>query len=123
MLAPATAAMTGPLLESFAVNEIAHLLAATRSRITMFHYRDHQRRGIDLVMERSDGALVAVEIKATRSPTSGHLRHVRWLRDRTDSAAPGTFRAGILLHTGSQSLTVGDRLHLRPLSVLWTTHR
>lgn len=123
MLAPATAAMTGPLLESYAVNEIARLLSATRSRITMFHYRDHQKREIDLVMERSDGALTAVEIKATRSPTSGHLRHVRWLRDKVDGAAPGAFRAGILLHTGPQSLTVGDRLHLRPLSVLWTPPR
>ena len=87
----------------------------------MFHYRDHQKREIDLVLERRDGAVVAVEVKATSSPSAGHLRHVRWLRDKLDSAAPGTFRAGVLLHTGPQSLTVGDRLHLRPISMLWST--
>ena len=27
---------------------------------------------------------------------------------------------GPLLHTGPQSLTVGDRLHLRPISILWS---
>ncbi len=119
MLAPATARATGPLLETFTVNEIARQLTASGSRVDMFHYRDHQKREIDLVLERRDGAVVAVEVKATRSPTAGHLHHVRWLRDKLDSAAPGTFRAGVLLHTGSQSLIVGDRLHLRPISMLW----
>lgn len=122
MLAPATATATGALVETFTVNEISRQLAASGSRISAFHYRDHQKREIDLVLERRDGAVVAVEIKATRSPTAGHLRHARWLRDKLDSAAPGTFRAGVLLHTGPQSLTVGDRLHLRPISTLWSPH-
>ncbi len=121
MLAPATAPATGPLIETFTVNEISRQLTASGSRVGMFHYRDHQKREIDLILERRDGAVVAVEVKATSSPTAGQLRHVRWLRDKLDSAAPGTFRAGVLLHTGPQSLTVGDRLHLRPISMLWTT--
>ncbi len=121
MLAPATARGTGPLLETFAVNEISRQLTASGSRVGMFHYRDHQKREIDLILERRDGAVVAVEVKATASPTLGHLRHVQWLRDKLDSVAPGTFRAGVLLHTGPQSLTVGDRLHLRPISMLWST--
>ena len=120
MLAPATARATGSLLETFAVNEISRQLAASGSRSGMFHYRDHQKREIDLVLERRDGAVVAVEVKATSSPTAGHLHHVGWFRDKLDSAAPGTFRAGVLLHTGPQSLTVGDRLHLRPISMLWS---
>ena len=120
MLAPSTAVATGPLLETFTVNEISRQLAASGSRVGMFHYRDHQKREIDLILERRDGAVVAVEVKATSSPTAGHLRHVRWLRDKMDSAAPGTFRAGVLLHTGPQSLTVGDRVHLRPISMLWS---
>ena len=65
--------------------------------------------------------LAPATAQATSSPTAGHLRHVRWLRDKLDSVAPGTFRAGVLLHTGPQSLAVGDRLHLRPISMLWST--
>ena len=120
MLAPATASATGSLLETFTVNEISRQMTASGSRVGMFHYRDHQKREIDLVLERRDGAVVAVEVKATSSPTSNHLRHARWLRDKLDSVAPETFRAGILLHTGPQSVTVGDRLHLRPISMLWS---
>ena len=120
MLAPAMASATGPLLETFAVNEMARQLSGLPGRIDMFHYRDYPGREIDLILERRDGAIAAVEIKATSSPTGNHLSHVRWLRDRLDKVASGTFRAGILLHTGPQSLTIGDRLHLRPISTLWS---
>ncbi|MXY76269.1 MAG: hypothetical protein F4Y40_04190 [Acidimicrobiia bacterium] len=51
---------------------------------------------------------------------AGPHRHVRWLRDKLDTTAPGTVGAGILAHTGPQSLTFGDRLHLRPISTLWS---
>lgn len=117
MLAPATAMATGPLRETFTVNQISRQLSASSNRAGMFHYRDHQKREIDLVLERRGAAVVAVEVNATRSPTTGHLRHVRWLRDKLDSAAPGTFRA---LHIEPQSLTIGGRLHLRPISMLWS---
>ena len=36
-----------------------------------------------------------------------------------DSVSPGAFRAGILLHTGHQQFTVGDRLHVCPIDTLW----
>lgn len=120
MLVPATAGATGALVETFTVNEILRGLTSSAGRVSMFHYRDHQKRE-DLVLERRDGAVVAIEVKATSSPTAGHLRHVRWLRDRLDASVPGTFRAGILFHTGPHSLTVGDRLYLRPISMLWAS--
>ena len=110
---------TGPLLETFVVDEIAKQLSATSARIALSHYRDHRGHEIDLVLERNDGAVVAVEVKATSSPTAGQLAQSRWLRDRLDATAPGTFRAGVLLHTGSQAASVGDRLHLLPIAALW----
>ena len=114
-----TAIVTGPLLESFVVNEIAKQLSATAVAVQQSHYRDNHQREIDLILERYDGATIAIEIKATSSPTTSQLKHVAWLRDKLDTTAPGTFTAGILLHTGPQSLTVGDRLHLLPISSLW----
>ena len=73
-----------------------------------------------MILERRDGAVIAIEVKATSSPTASQLRHVEWLKEKVDAASPGGFRAGVLLHTGTQSVTVGDRLHLRPISVLWS---
>ena len=119
-LSAPTAPVTGPVLETFVVNEIARILAAGTDRLRLYHYRDHRGHEIDLVIERADGAVVAVEIKATGSPTADQLRHAVDLRDRLDEIVPGAFRAGILLHTGDQALSVGDRLHLRPISTLWS---
>lgn len=118
-LMPPTSTVTGPLLESFVVNEIARALPTAAGRLRMHHYRDHQGHEVDIIIGRADGALVAVEVKATSSPSAAQLRNVAWLRDRLDAVAPGAFRAGMLLHTGHQHLTIGDRLHVRPISTLW----
>ena len=117
---PPTHPATGPLLETFTVNEVARQLAALPTRRTLSHYRDHQGREIDLVLEARSGHVVAVEIKATSSPSLKHLDNLRWLRNKLDDANPGTFQSGILLHTGPHAATLDDRLHLRPISTLWS---
>lgn len=116
-----TAVATGPLLESFTINEVSKQLAAGSTPIDLSHYRDNNQREIDLILECRDGAALAIEIKATSSPDLRQLRHVQWFRDKLDQVTPGAFKAGILLHCGSQSGTVGDRLHLVPISSLWTS--
>ncbi|MCY3924009.1 MAG: ATP-binding protein [bacterium] len=118
-LRPATATPTGALLETFVANEVARQISAGGEPLHLHHCRDGSGHEVDLVIERSDGAVVAVEVKATASPGPDHLRHLVWLRDRLDEASPGTFRAGVLLHTGERRLRVGDRLCSSPIDVLW----
>ena len=118
-LRPPTATATGPLLETFVVGEIARQLGSAARRVTLHHYRDNAGREVDLVLERADGAVVAVEVKATASPRAADVRHVAALRDRLDGAEPGAFRAGILLHAGTRAFGVGDRLHSAPIDTLW----
>ena len=102
------------------MNEIACQLSASARDCALWHYRDNQGREVDLVLEDSGGAVVAVEVKATQSPDPRQLRPLAWLRDRLDDVAPGAFRAGLLLHTGGQSGKLDDRLHLHPIDSLWT---
>lgn len=114
-----TATATGPLLETFAVSEVARQLAARADHATLYHYRDNAGREADLIVERPDGTIVAIEIKATSSPRATDLRHIAALRDSLDRAEPGAFRAGVLLHTGRHALSFGDRLRSAPLAALW----
>ena len=118
-LRPANAVATGTLLETFAANEIARQLSATGEPLQLHHYRDSAGHEVDLVIERADGAVVAVEIKGTASPGIDHLKHLAWMRDYLDHVSPDAFRAGVLLHSGSRSLKVGDRLYSAPLDALW----
>ena len=120
-LRPPTATATGPLIETFVVGEIVRPASIARHRVTPHHYRDNSGREVDLVLERADGAVVAVEIKAGASPRAGDLRHIAALRDHLDRAEPGAFRAGLLLHTGPHTHSFGDRLHSAPIDILWRT--
>ena len=95
-------------------------LSAGGEPLHFHHYRDSAGREVDLVIERDDGAVVAVEIKSTASPGTDHLKHLAWIRDHLDAVSPDTFRAGVLLHTGPRSLKVGDRLHSAPIDTLWS---
>ncbi|MCY3850285.1 MAG: ATP-binding protein [Acidimicrobiaceae bacterium] len=124
-LASPTSPAAGPLLETFAVGEIARQLVASPRKRSLYHWRnhrdrDHRDREVDLLIEAPNGDVVAVEIKATSSPSPQHTRHLRWLRDKIDVVAPGAFQAGILLHTGPLTLSLGDRIHMRPIGCLWT---
>ena len=112
---------TGPVLESFVVNEVIRQLAAAESRIACSHFRDHNGHEVDLILERGDGAMIAIEIKATTSPSGRHVKSLEWLRDKVDAVTPGAFRAGYLLHTGEHRLRLSDRIYLRPISALWTS--
>jgi len=114
-----TATATGALLETFAVGEFARLAELSDMTLQLHHYRDNSRREVDLVIERADGAVVAVEIKATATPKAADIRHLTSLRDAVDRTEPGAFRAGLLLHTASSGVSLGDRLYTAPIDVLW----
>lgn len=120
-LAAPTSSATGPLLETFVVNEITRQLGTAPRGRKLWHYRDSLNREVDLVIEGDNGKIVAVEIKATSSPALNHVNNLRWLRDKLDAVSPGSFVAGVLLHTGTHSVTLDDRLHLRPVNTLWST--
>ena len=61
------ATMTGPLIETFTVNEIVKQISVADEAIDLHHFRDSTGREVDLVLEHTDGRLVAVEIKASAS--------------------------------------------------------
>ncbi len=111
--------MTGQLIETFAANEIAKQISAADEAIDLHHFRDSTGREVDLVLERTGGDLVAVEIKASASPSPSQTDNLAWLRDLMDRTEPESFKAGVLLHTGSHALKLGDRLYMLPIEHLW----
>lgn len=111
--------MAGPLLESFVVSEIARQQDSANVPGRIHYWRDRDGHEVDIVIERPSGEVIAIEVKATGSPTARMLSHAAWLRDKLDRVEPDMFRAGVLLHTGSQTLKIGDRLYLAPIDSLW----
>lgn len=111
-------AATGPLLETFVVNELIRQKSFGDEGIELSHYRTHDGAEIDVIAETPDGRLGGVEIKASTSVNRADFRHLARLRDVLD-AAGGRFVRGVVLYTGEQVLPFGDRLVAMPLAALW----
>ncbi len=70
---------------------------------------------MDLLLERRDGTIVAVEVKASSTLSSSDFRGLRLLRDRLGDR----FVFGVVLCASERTLPFGDRLAAVPLSALW----
>jgi predicted AAA+ superfamily ATPase len=106
--------VTGRLVENFVVMEIVKHVDWARVDARVHHYRDG-RDEIDVVLESRSGDIAAIEVKAGASLDPRDWRALTKLRDR--SAA--RFRAGVVIHTGRQTIPLGDRLWAIPISGLW----
>jgi predicted AAA+ superfamily ATPase len=105
----------GPLLEGFALMELARQLTWSRERAELFHYRTKDGVEVDAVLENRQGQVVAIEIKAASTVRADDFRGLRHLSDRLGD----DFLAGLVLYTGTQTLPFGPRMRAVPVSALW----
>lgn len=105
----------GPVLENFVLMEIVKQSSVTGARPPLFHYRTSDGLEVDAVIEPRNGPLCAVEVKAAASLTARDSRGLKGL-----AASLGEdFGTGVILHTGSESAQLGEKIWALPLSVLW----
>ena len=109
----------GGLFETFVVNELLKQLSWSDEPIEAYHWREDQGREVDLVLERGDGAIVAVEVKAGIDIRTDDLRGLAFLRDRTGD----DFLLGVIVHCGPRLVMLGPKLIGVPASALWTPAR
>jgi predicted AAA+ superfamily ATPase len=109
-------AIAGTMLESFVAMELLRQVDWADRPVQLFHYRDKQRREVDVIIERHDGDVVGIEVKASATPSTIDFMGLRYLRDKVGRR----FKAGVVLHTGADTLPFGDRLAAVPVSGLWS---
>jgi predicted AAA+ superfamily ATPase len=106
----------GMVFETFTAMELARQASWHPDRPAMFHFRDKEKREVDLVLERRDGTVAGVECKAAASVNAADFRGLRYLRDKLGDR----FAAGAVLYTGERTVPFGDRLFAVPYSGLWS---
>jgi predicted AAA+ superfamily ATPase len=108
--------LLGGLLETFVANELRKHASWSEHRVTAYHYREHGGTEVDFVLESNTGARVAIEVKATSSPTHADARGLLKLMDDP------TFdlQRGIVLHLGTSVMPIRENVHAVPLSVFWS---
>lgn len=82
----------------------------------MCHLRDRNgRHEVDLLIETRDGRVIAIEVKATATPTPDDARHLHWCAERLGPA----FLAGLVVHTGPRVIRWDAQTVAVPISHPW----
>jgi predicted AAA+ superfamily ATPase len=105
----------GHLLETFCVGEVLKQVSWMDFPAKPGHWRTHDGDEVDLVLERDDGAVACLEVKAGERVSEKDFRGMRKLRD----ALGERFLGGVVLHLGRHSFTTDDRMHAVPVDRLW----
>ena len=107
--------VAGMVFETFVVTELARQIAWQGNAPSQYHSRDRDGREVDVVLERRDGSVVAIEVKSSRIDVIERLSRAAPPSDKLGDR----FKAGVLLYTGPSTVPFGDRLAAVPLSGLW----
>lgn len=106
----------GHLLDTFVVGEICKQLDWLDESVQRGHWRTHDGGEVDMVLEREDGKVAALEVKAASRVPAGELRGLLKLSRKLGSQ----FLGGVVLYTGARAYSHGDGLHIVPISRLWS---
>jgi predicted AAA+ superfamily ATPase len=115
--APAALTEYGHLLETFAVGEILKQASWSDAPVTAGHFRTEAGDEVDLVLERDDGQVIAIEVKAGSRISGEDFRGLRQLKERLGPR----LEEAIILYTGEHSYTHDGWITILPLDRLWTS--
>jgi len=105
----------GHLLESFVVQQLIAQAGWTNSELQVWHYRDHDKVEVDLVITRGEETW-GIEVKAAASITDRDGQGLRRLAHRCGK----NFRGGIVFYDGNSTFRLADKRCMAvPLKKLW----
>ena len=107
----------GHLLETFAVGEVLKQASWSDAPVTAGHFRTEAGDEVDLVLERDDGQVIAIEVKAGSRISGEDFRGLRQLKERLGPR----LEEAIILYTGEHAYTHDDWITILPLDRLWTS--
>ena len=106
----------GPILETFALGELLKLATASGDRYEFLHFRDKDRKEVDIVVENRIGEVVGIELKAAATVSKGDFAGLR----RLAQGAGESFRLGVVLYDHDRTVRFGERMAAVPISTLWS---
>lgn len=109
------ALLWGRMLENFVLVELLKQSSWSKFNLSLYHYRSASGQEVDFIIERSDGRLLAVEVKATSKITASDFSHIKSFAEETGKK----FLGGIVFYTGRESIPFAKNLFALPVELLW----
>lgn len=113
MTIPRQGTLLGGLFESLVTLDVRVYAQAAEARVQHLRTRggDHE---IDLIVERADGRILAIEVKLTQVVQDDDVRHLRWLYDKL---GPAVLDA-VVVTTGPEAYRRADGVAVVPAALL-----
>lgn len=106
----------GKIFESFIYSELSTLVDFSLGEFNLYHYRDRDDHEIDFLIERDDGAILGIEVKAGSSLGLADFKHLIWFKNKI---ATNINFVGIVLYTGEHVVPFGANLWGIPIGHIW----
>ena len=104
-------------LETFVFSELQKIATWSEKRYPFSHFRDKDRKEVDIVIENRRGEVVGIEVKSAATVSPGDLSGVRKLAE----ACGDRFVQGLLLYDHDQVVPFADNMFAAPISSLWSS--
>ncbi len=105
--------LVGALFESLVALSVR--VYAQAGEASVGHLRSHRgTREVDLIIERPDRRVVAIEVKLSASVTDRDVRHLLWLRDQLG----GNLLDAVVVTTGPEAYRRADGVAVVPAALL-----
>lgn len=105
----------GHLFETFVIGEISKQLDWLDEPVVRGHWRTHKGAEVDLVVERMDGKVLAIEVKGGSRILPKDLKGLTDLRGKLGS----DFMGGMVVYTGEHAYRLEDSIYAVPADRLW----
>lgn len=110
---PRDGTLLGALFASLMTLSIRTYAQANEARVSHLRTRGGEHE-IDLILERGDGRIVAIEIKLTANVRDDDLRHIEWLQ----SSIGDDLLDAIVITTGTDAYRRADGIGIVPAALL-----
>ena len=104
----------GFILENFIAVELKKQLSLMDDG-KLFHLRTSDLKEIDFIVEKRNGDILAIEVKAAKTVVPDDFKHILFLQKSIDRK----FIRGIVLYTGDKIVEFGKDLYAIPVTALW----
>jgi uncharacterized protein len=106
----------GMLLENFVGMELVKQASWSTIRPQIFHFRTHDGREVDFLVQNRTGDVVGIEVKAANTVQETDFRGLRALAELLGER----FVRGVVFYSGDTLLPFGPKLYAVPIAALWS---
>jgi hypothetical protein len=107
--------LSGAVIENFVLMELLKQVSWSNKLLKIYFYRTNSGQEVDFVIERSDGSIIGIEVKATHSPRAEMFNGLRHL----ESEYKTKFKNGYLFYNGDKIIPFAKNMTALPISTLW----